>query len=60
MEEDFFFCASRKTTSVDLSLETLLGKGDKKPQRVFIESRVNAYWSFTMTDDCSLDSKNMV
>lgn len=55
-------CASTKPTfSVVLLVSIpLLGEGNEKPQTVFIDSRIKGYWSFTMADDHSLNSKNMV
>lgn len=54
-------CASTKpTSSVVLSFASLLGEGNEKPQTVFIDITTKGYWSFTMIDDCFLDSKNMV
>lgn len=52
--------AQNQLFSVVLSFDSLLEEGNEKPQAVFIDSRIKGYWYFTMIDDCSLESKNMV
>lgn len=46
--------------SLVLVFDFSFGEDNKKPPAVFTDSRIKAYWSSTMPDDHSLDSKNMV
>lgn len=52
--------SANPTSSVVLSFDFLLGEGNEKPLTVFKDSRIKGYLSFTMTDDQSLDSKNIL